>query len=110
MTSPSLNDREKVVSKLPGGLQQDLKIRTAQHRVDIQHAVEAGIAAWQGLGSNLAPVDTAGARSFSTWLPEGQWEEFRAHCAARGVSSFRDCPSPWRCGWRGIPPRRFSGR
>ncbi|WP_331719869.1 ParA family protein (plasmid) [Streptomyces sp. NBC_01023] len=86
MTSPSLNDREKVVSKLPGGLQQDLKIRTAQHRVDIQHAVEAGIAAWQGLGSNLAPVDTAGARSFSTWLPEGQWEKFRAHCAARGVS------------------------
>ncbi|MEU8828896.1 ParA family protein [Streptomyces sp. NPDC048636] len=86
MTSPSLGDREKVVSKLPAGLQQNLKIRTAQHGIDIQHAVEAGIKAWRALGSNLSPVDTAGAKSFSTWLPSGQWEEFRQDCNARGVS------------------------
>ncbi|MFG2894980.1 ParA family protein [Streptomyces sp. NPDC048248] len=86
MTSPSPGDREKVVSKLPAGLQQDLKIRTAQHGIDIQHAVEAGIKAWRGLGANLSPIDTARAKSFSTWLPEGHWEEFRADCAARGVS------------------------
>ncbi|MER5466841.1 ParA family protein [Streptomyces sp. NPDC002668] len=86
MTSPSQGDREKVVSKLPAGLQQDLKIRTAQHGIDIQHAVEAGITAWRGLGANLSPIDTAGARSFSTWLPPGQWETFRKDCAARGVS------------------------
>ncbi|GLF99116.1 ParA family protein [Streptomyces yaizuensis] len=85
MTSPSSGDREKVVSKLPAALQQDLKVRTAQHGVDIQHAVEAGITAWRGLGANLSPIDTAGARSFSTWLPPGQWEEFRRDCAARGV-------------------------
>jgi chromosome partitioning protein len=86
MTSPTAGDRDKVVSKLPTALQQELKIRTAQHRIDIQHAVEAGINAWRSLGSNLSPVDTAGAKSFSTWLPNGQWEEFRADCAARGVS------------------------
>ncbi|WP_328406355.1 ParA family protein (plasmid) [Streptomyces sp. NBC_00390] len=86
MTSPSQGDREKVVSKLPAGLQQDLKIRTAQHGIDIQHAVEAGITAWRGLGANLSPIDTAGAKSFSTWLPPGQWENFRKDCAARGVS------------------------
>ncbi|MGW2563363.1 ParA family protein [Streptomyces sp. NPDC001514] len=86
MTSPTPGDREKVVSKLPAGLQQDLKIRTAQHGIDIQHAVEAGITAWRGLGANLSPVDTAGAKSFSTWLPPGQWEDFRKDCAARGVS------------------------
>ncbi|MFF3359744.1 ParA family protein [Streptomyces sp. NPDC002917] len=86
MTSPFLGDREKVVSKLPAGLQQDLKIRTAQHGIDIQHAVEAGITAWRGLGSNLSPLDTAGAKSFSTWLPPGQWDDFRTDCAARGVS------------------------
>ncbi|MFD4144400.1 ParA family protein [Streptomyces sp. NPDC058572] len=86
MSSPTQGDREKVVSKLPAGLQQDLKIRTAQHGIDIQHAVEAGITAWRGLGANLSPIDTAGAKSFSTWLPPGQWEDFRRDCAARGVS------------------------
>lgn len=86
MTSPSPGDREKVVSKLPAGLQQDLKIRTAQHGIDIQHAVEAGITAWRGLGANLSPIDTAGAKSFSTWLPPGHWDNFRKDCTARGVS------------------------
>ncbi|MGW7463738.1 ParA family protein [Streptomyces xantholiticus] len=86
MTSPSSGEREKVVSKLPSTLQQELKIRTAQHGIDIQHAVEAGIEAWRSLGSNLSPVDTAGAKSFSTWLPPGQWEDFREDCSHRGVS------------------------
>ncbi|MGP4001695.1 ParA family protein [Streptomyces sp. 8N706] len=86
MTSPTPGDREKVVSKLPTALQQDLKIRTAQHGIDIQHAVEAGITAWRGLGANLSPIDTAGAKSFSTWLPPSQWEDFRQDCSARGVS------------------------
>ncbi|GGT57725.1 phosphopantetheine--protein transferase [Streptomyces kurssanovii] len=86
MTSPQPGDRDKVVSKLPASLQQELKIRTAQHGIDIQHAVEAGINAWRGLGSNLSAIDTAGAKSFSTWLPPTQWEEFRADCSVRGVS------------------------
>ena len=86
MTSPTQGDREKVVSKLPAGLQQNLKVRTAQHGIDIQHAVEAGITAWRGLGSNLTAIETAGAKSFSTWLPPGQWEGFRTDCTARGVS------------------------
>ncbi|MGD9482845.1 ParA family protein [Streptomyces sp. TRM70308] len=86
MTSPSSGEREKVVSKLPATLQQELKVRSAQHGVDIQHAVEAGIEAWRGLGSNLPPQETSGAKSFSTWLPQGQWEAFRQDCTARGVS------------------------
>ncbi|NED15313.1 ParA family protein [Streptomyces sp. SID9124] len=86
MTSPSPGDREKVVSKLPSVLQQDLKIRAAQHNIDIQHAVEAGIEAWRRLGSNLSPIDTAGAKSFATFLPDGQWDGFRADCASRGLS------------------------
>ncbi|MFE4177172.1 ParA family protein [Streptomyces sp. NPDC056909] len=85
MTSPTSGDREKVVSKISPALQQVLRIRTAQHGIDIQHAVEAGITAWRGLGANLATIDTSGAKSFSTWLPPGQWEGFRADCAARGV-------------------------
>ncbi|MFD7094521.1 ParA family protein [Streptomyces xanthophaeus] len=87
MTSPSSqSDREKVVSKLPPWLRQELKIRTAQLRVDIQDAVHQGIAQWSALASAPAPVDTSGAESFSTWLPAGQWESFRSGAKDRGVS------------------------
>ncbi|MFG2877489.1 ParA family protein [Streptomyces sp. NPDC048337] len=87
MTSPSSqSDREKVVSKLPPWLRQELKIRTAQLRVDIQDAVHQGIAQWSALASAPSPVDTSGAESFSTWLPAGQWESFRTDSRHRGVS------------------------
>ncbi|MET9887070.1 ParA family protein [Streptomyces sp. NPDC006430] len=87
MTSPSSqSDREKVVSKLPPWLRQELKIRTAQLRVDIQDAVHQGIAHWSALASAPSPVDTSGAESFSTWLPAGQWESFRTDAKDRGVS------------------------
>ncbi|MFE9611357.1 AAA family ATPase [Streptomyces sp. NPDC006012] len=80
------NDRAKVVSKLPGWLRQNLKIRTAQLGIEIQTAVEQGISMWCGLASGTATVDTAGAESFSTFLPPGQWEEFRSIAEDRRVS------------------------
>lgn len=79
-------DREKVVSKLPLSLRQELKIRTAQLGVSVQDAVTEGVAAWRALASTPASLDTAGADSFSTWLPPGQWEAFQADCKERGVS------------------------
>ncbi|MFB7493398.1 ParA family protein [Streptomyces sp. NPDC056161] len=80
------NDRAKVVSKLPGWLRQNLKIRSAQLGIEIQTAVEQGISLWCGLASGIATVDTAGAESFSTFLPPGQWEEFRSIAEDRKVS------------------------
>ncbi|TVL88447.1 ParA family protein [Streptomyces sp. SAJ15] len=87
MTSPaSPGDREKVVSKLPGWLRQDLKIRAAQLGIGIQAAVEQGIAGWCSLASSPASIDTSGAESFSTWLPPGQWHTFKAAAGDRKVS------------------------
>ncbi|WP_432190477.1 ParA family protein [Streptomyces sp. Tue6028] len=87
MSSPATsNDRAKVVSKLPGWLRQNLKIRTAQLGIEIQTAVEQGLAAWCSLASATATVDTAGAESFSTFLPPDQWEEFRRTADDRRVS------------------------
>jgi chromosome partitioning protein len=80
------SDRVKVVSKLPGWLRQNLKVRTAQLGIEIQTAVEQGIAAWCALASGTASVDTSGAESFSTFLPPGQWEEFRGIAEDRRVS------------------------
>ena len=84
-TAPT-GDREKVVSKLPAWLRQDLKVRTAQVGIEIQAAVEQGIADWCGLASTPAAVDTSGADSFSTWLPPGQWATFKATAGNRSVS------------------------
>ncbi|MEV5085751.1 ParA family protein [Streptomyces sp. NPDC056159] len=87
MSSPvTSSDREKVVSKLPGWLRQNLKVRAAQHGIEIQSAVEQGIKDWCNLASATAPIDTSGADSFSTFLPPGQWEEFRQTAADRRVS------------------------
>ncbi|MFF9607778.1 ParA family protein [Streptomyces sp. NPDC014684] len=87
MSSPATSsDREKVVSKLPGWLRQNLKVRAAQHGLEIQQAVERGIADWCRLASTPGTVDTAGADSFSTFLPPGQWDEFRSVANDRGVS------------------------
>jgi chromosome partitioning protein len=87
MTSPATSsDRDKVVSKLPGWLRQNLKVRAAQHGIEIQAAVEKGIRDWCLLASAPAPIDTSGADSFSTFLPTGQWEEFRQTAADRRIS------------------------
>ncbi|GAA2421642.1 ParA family protein [Streptomyces mauvecolor] len=87
MASPAnAGDREKVVSKLPGWLRQDLKIRSAQLGIEIQGAVEQGLAQWSALASAPTAVDTSGADSFSTWLPAGQWDTFRNIAADRGIS------------------------
>ncbi|WP_326770425.1 ParA family protein (plasmid) [Streptomyces sp. NBC_01591] len=87
MTTPDTRgDREKVVSKLPSWLRQELKVRAVQHGIDMQDAVEAGITTWRGLGSNLSPIDTSGAESFATFLPSQLWTGFRSDCKRRGVS------------------------
>ncbi|MGY4965127.1 ParA family protein [Streptomyces sp. 900105245] len=87
MSSPATSsDREKVVSKLPGWLRQNLKVRAAQHGIEIQAAVEQGIRDWCALASTPPSVDTSGADSFSTFLPPGQWEEFRLLATDRRVS------------------------
>ncbi|MFJ5779551.1 ParA family protein [Streptomyces sp. NPDC093094] len=86
MTTPATPDREKVVSKLPGRLKQDLKVRAAQHGLEIQQAVEQGITRWCRLASATETVETDGAESFGTFLPQGQWDEFRRIAGDRGVS------------------------
>ncbi|MGQ5640871.1 MULTISPECIES: ParA family protein [unclassified Streptomyces] len=87
MSSPAnSSDREKVVSKLPGWLRQHLKVRAAQHGIEIQAAVEQGIRDWCTLASTPPAVDTSRADSFSTFLPPGQWDDFRQIAAERRVS------------------------
>ncbi|MFJ4473311.1 ParA family protein [Streptomyces sp. NPDC089424] len=113
-------DREKVASKLPSALQQALKVRAAELSLDIQDAVEAAITSWRTSTSTSPDVDTAGAKSFSTWLPPGLYEDFKTTCTDRGVSytqglaqSVRDWldtnPSPQDAGRPTEPERKIVG-
>ncbi|MGW2355204.1 ParA family protein [Actinacidiphila glaucinigra] len=87
MSSPNPGgEREKLVSKLPAQLRQALKVRAAQLSTDVQDAVADGIRAWQTATKPLPSVDTSGAESFGTWLPEGLYDSFKADCGTRGVS------------------------
>ena len=79
-------DREKVASKLPSALQQQLKVRAAELALDIQEAVETAITTWRTTERPGFEVDTTGAKSFSTWLPPGLYEDFKTTCTDRSVS------------------------
>ncbi|MGW2210764.1 ParA family protein [Streptomyces sp. NPDC001781] len=85
-SSPTPNDREKVVSKLPAWLKQNLKLRAVQHGLEMQVAVEQGLKDWCSLASAPGAVDTSGAESFSTFLPPGEWGAFEEVAADRKVS------------------------
>ncbi|MBT2539744.1 ParA family protein [Streptomyces sp. ISL-44] len=87
MSSPNPGaEREKLVSKLPAHLQQALKVRAAQLQTGMQDAVAHGIQAWRDCTDELPAVNTAGADSFGTYLPEGLYEDFKTDCRERGVS------------------------
>ncbi|WP_371095111.1 ParA family protein [Streptomyces sanglieri] len=85
-STPLGGEREKLVSKLPASLRQALKVRAAQLQTDVQDAVAAGIQAWRAASEALPSIDTAGAESFGTYLPEGLYDEFKTDCRDRGVS------------------------
>ncbi|MFJ4879987.1 ParA family protein [Streptomyces sp. NPDC088745] len=78
-------DREKVVSKLPLWLRQDLKVRTAELGIDIQDAVSEGVNRWRTANDEPEIIDTAGAENFSTYLPPGQWDLLKETCKSRGI-------------------------
>lgn len=87
MASPyPQGDREKVASKLPAVLRKALKVRTAELGLDIQDAVTAAVTGWREAPVGSSPVDTAGAESFSTWLPAGLYDQFKETCTDRDVS------------------------
>ncbi|MFD9249552.1 ParA family protein [Streptomyces bottropensis] len=79
-------DREKVASKLPPSLQYELKVRAAELGLDMQDAVTTAVTDWRSASTAGPDIDTSGAKSFSTWLPNGLYDEFKDTCNTRSVS------------------------
>ncbi|MET9615683.1 ParA family protein [Kitasatospora indigofera] len=88
MASPySDGGREKVASKLPVALRQELKTRSAQLGIDMQDAVTEAVEQWLARPAGENPtVETAGAESWNTWLPAGLYDDFKSDCARRDIS------------------------
>ncbi|MFE7525447.1 ParA family protein [Kitasatospora sp. NPDC057542] len=88
MTSQnSEGEREKVASKLPVALRQELKTRAAQLGIDMQDAVAQAVEQWRARPADSNPtIDTSGAESWNTWLPTGLYDAFKKDCASRGIS------------------------
>jgi len=111
MASPyPQGDREKVASKLPSALQQELKIRAAELGLDIQDAVTTAITEWRAADSAGPDIDTAGAKSFSTWLPPGLYEQFKETCTARSVSYIQGLAQSLRVWLDANPSPRHGAR
>ncbi|MBE4761792.1 ParA family protein [Streptomyces caniscabiei] len=118
MASPYADgDREKVASKLPPGLQYELKVRAAELGLDMQDAVTTAVTDWRTNTTGGPDIDTAGAKSFSTWLPHGLYDQFKDTCNDRGLSYIQGLaqsvrawldahPSP-HAGPHAVEPRRL---
>ncbi|WP_433755672.1 hypothetical protein [Nocardia sp. CA-135398] len=78
-------DRDKLVTELPEQLRKQLKVGAGQFGIGVQTAVGQAVAGWCELESIPATIDTAGVESFATFLPIGQWEEFRSIAQQRRV-------------------------
>lgn len=116
-TEPPL-DRKKVVSKLPGALRTDLKVRAAELMIDIQDAVAEALTDWASFDGALPQVDTAGADAFATWLPEELYAGFKRDCGRLGIPYVQGLsqavrlwlethPSPRQRPASGIPQRKI---
>ncbi|MFE2340210.1 ParA family protein [Streptomyces sp. NPDC059431] len=112
------SDRKKVVSKLPGALRTDLKVRAAELMIDIQDAVAQAITDWAAVDGTLPHVGTAGADSFATWLPEELYASFKRDCVRLGIPYVQGLsqavrlwlethPSPRKRPATGIPQRKI---
>jgi chromosome partitioning protein len=86
MTAPySPDDREKVVTKVPGDLRQALKVRCAQLGIDMKDAVTEGVQSWLASDTALPQIDTSRGTPFATWLPVGLYGELKEECGRRDL-------------------------
>jgi chromosome partitioning protein len=86
MTAPySSDDREKVVTKVPGDLRQALKVRCAQLGVDMKDAVTRGVESWLSCDSSLPLIDTSRGTPYATWLPVGMYARLKEECGRRSL-------------------------
>lgn len=86
MTHPGADEaREKLLVNLTAELRRDLRIRAAEHGLNMQDAAASAISLW--LETPTAPdVETRGAKSWGVFLPAGGPARFTQECDTRGLT------------------------
>ncbi|MGW2844420.1 ParA family protein [Streptomyces sp. NPDC001274] len=77
--------REKLLVNLTPELRRDLRIRAAEHGLNMQDAAGSSLSLWYD--TPAAPeVEVRGAKSWGVYLPSGGPERFVQECEARGIT------------------------
>lgn len=77
--------REKLLVNLTPELRRDLRIRAAEHGLNMQDAAASALSLWYET-PNTAEVPTSGAKSWGVFLPTGGPERFVRECEERGLT------------------------
>jgi len=86
MTTPDANEaREKLLVNLTPELRRDLRIRAAEHGLNMQDAATSAINLWLETPS-VPEAETKGSRSWGVFLPAGVPTRFTQECEARGLT------------------------
>lgn len=86
MTNPISDDpREKLLVNLTPEHRRDLRIRAAEHGLNMQDAAASALSLWYDTPS--APeVPVKGAKSWGVFLPAGGPDRFAQECESRGIT------------------------
>jgi len=86
MTHPITDEpREKLLVNLTPELRRDLRIRSAEHGLNMQDAATNALNHWHDTPT-AEDVPTKGARSWGVFLPAGGPERFTLECESRGLT------------------------
>jgi chromosome partitioning protein len=86
MTHPNIDEpREKLLVNLTPELRRDLRIRAAEHGLNMQDAATNAVTLWLEADATTE-VDTKGSKSWGVFLPAGTPTRFTSECEARGLT------------------------
>jgi chromosome partitioning protein len=86
MTNPITDEaREKLLVNLTPELRRDLRIRAAEHGLNMQDAATSALSLWYDT-PGAPEVPTRGAKSWGVFLPAGGPDRFTQECEARGLT------------------------
>ncbi|MFI7096794.1 ParA family protein [Streptomyces lydicus] len=86
MSHVSADDpREKLLVNLTPELRRDLRIRAAEHGLNMQDAAASALSLWYDTPKS-PEADTRGAKSWGVFLPAGGPARFTQECETRGIT------------------------
>lgn len=104
MTHPSADEtREKLLVNLTSELRRDLRIRAAEHGLNMQDAATNAVTLWLQSDPIATEIDTKGSKSWGVFLPSGLPAFFTHECESRGITKVQGMAQAIT-GWLALHP------